>query len=269
VAEQCRAIELLEVCQLFTSGLPHRLRPETFLTRYGMLFARVHKSKDGNSFKDERPTGDGTSQKLQPSANTNLGFGTALDQEISSRKSTAELVNNESRRLDCMVAVSMFRQEWAGLRGVYREAVLGSRHLFLSEGARQHLEKRRRLARTSAARVLQKWWKMLVKENGEGRLKVVLQTLKLHKLDAHQPPPLPPRRSYTVVKDSKVSFPQRRILHFPYRDDSGVSLDSGEEVLAVGVSSRPAHLIVQTKEGQHLQLPFHYLSPGTGVTSLL
>ena len=186
MAEQCRAIELLEVCQLFTSGLPHRLRPETFLTRYGMLFARVHKSKDGNSFKDERPTGDGTSQKLQPSANTNFGFGTALDQEISSRKSTAELVNNESRRLDCMVAVSMFRQEWAGLRGVYREAVLGSRHLFLSEGARQHLEKRRRLARTSAARVLQKWWKMLVKENGEGRLKVVLQTLKLHKLDAHQ-----------------------------------------------------------------------------------
>ena len=174
VAEQCRAIELLEVCQLFTSGLPHRLRPETFLTRYGMLFGRRQKSKNqiegqiipASSFSDFSPC-----EEMPTVSNC--------------QKSTAELVIG-SKRSDCTAAVATLRQEWSGLRGVYREAVLGSRHLFLSEGARQHLERRRKLARTSAARLLQRWWRVFVKESGEGRLRVVLQTLKLHKLDAHQ-----------------------------------------------------------------------------------
>ena len=206
VAEQCRAIELLEVCQLFTSGLPHRLRPETFLSRYGMIFRGTQKSKHKSCVKGFSQTipelqvssdlpyfvssGEGTGvegQQLIHCAKTDLesrSVGNAMEQDTRNRKSTAMV--DESRRSACMTAVAILRQEWEGLRGVYREVVLGKRHLFFSDGARQHLERRRRLARASAARALQRWWRVLVKESGEGRLRVVLQTLKLHKLDAHQ-----------------------------------------------------------------------------------
>ena len=41
----------------------------------------------------------------------------------------------------------------------------------------------------------------------------------MHAPPQHQPPPLPPRRAYTVVRGAKVAFPQRRTLHFPYRGE--------------------------------------------------
>ena len=140
VAEQCRAIELLEVCQLFTSGLPHKLRPETFLARYGFLLSKGQTSK----------------QERQDNKNGNHAQG---QESLTLKKmdnSILETAASESRKQEFMNALATLRQEWCGWNGFYMEAVLGSRHLFLSEGARQHLERRRRLARSGAARVVQR-----------------------------------------------------------------------------------------------------------------
>ena len=74
--------------------------------------------------------------------------------------------------------------------------------MFLSEGARQQLETRRRATKQRAAVVVQRWWRRV--RRGTGHWRLVMDTLRLHRLDLHQPPPLPPRRSYTVVGGSRV-----------------------------------------------------------------
>ena len=129
MVEQCRALQLLETCQLMTCGLPHRLKPQTFLARYGGL----------------------------------LGLQGAQCGELVA------------------ALQGVWQREGGGQR--LEEVVMGPRHVFLSEGARQDLEERRKGIKRGAAVRLQRWWRRRRKERGAGQMRLVLETLRLHRLD--------------------------------------------------------------------------------------
>merc|ERR1712071_510486 len=70
--------------------------------------------------------------------------------------------------------------------------------------------------------------------------KTIQHTCSLFGLDLERPPPLPPSRSYTVAGNSKLGYPQTRIMKSTFPEDANgdVVLRGGEVVLVVGASNR-------------------------------
>lgn len=78
-----------------------------------------------------------------------------------------------------------------------------------------------------------------------------------------RPPPVPPSRSYTVTGNSKLGYPQTRIMKMNFPEFSALNpptkqLRKGETVTVVGASHRRGHLIVQHK-GVTFHVPFQYM----------
>lgn len=90
---------------------------------------------------------------------------------------------------------------------------------------------------------------------------------------------MPPSRSYTVTGNSKLGYPQTRIMKMNFPEDPaavglGEQLRKGEAVTVTGASHRRGHLIVE-HNGISLHVPFQYMElvktiapvpPGTGPT---
>lgn len=104
-------------------------------------------------------------------------------------------------------------------------------------------------------------------------------------VDLESPPPVPPSRSYTVTGNSKLGFPQIRIMKidFPSSSDfdirssvqSGggggnakhVKLSKGEPVTVVGASTRRGHLLVEHLD-QQFHVPYQFMEmPVTTLTA--
>lgn len=82
-------------------------------------------------------------------------------------------------------------------------------------------------------------------------------------LDLERPPPVPPSRSYTVTGNSKLGYPQTRLMKMNFPEFSALNpptkqLRKGETVTVVGASHRRGHLIVQHK-GVTFHVPFQYM----------
>lgn len=78
-----------------------------------------------------------------------------------------------------------------------------------------------------------------------------------------RPPPVPPSRSYTVTGNSKLGYPQTRIMkmnfpEFSALNSSAEQLRKGETVTVVGASHRRGHLIVE-QNGVTFHVPFQYM----------
>lgn len=70
-----------------------------------------------------------------------------------------------------------------------------------------------------------------------------------------RPPPVPPSRPYTVTGNSKLGYPQSRVMKMNFPEDSASNpeqLRKGETVTVVGASHRRGHLIVE-----HNNVSFH------------
>lgn len=72
-----------------------------------------------------------------------------------------------------------------------------------------------------------------------------------------RPPPVPPSRPYTVTGNSKLGYPQSRVMKMNFPEDSATNppseqLRKGETVTVVGASNRRGHLIVE-----HNNVSFH------------
>ncbi|XP_018563554.1 unconventional myosin-IXa isoform X2 [Anoplophora glabripennis] len=264
VVRQIRSLQVLETVNLMAGGYPHRMRFKAFNARYRLLapFAKLHRT-------EEKVTDD-----------CHLILQHVLD-SISKQQS--------------LVSTS-----WA----------LGKRHIFLSEGIRQHLEKLRSDTRQKAATLIQSTWRgwhcryrwtTLRREKeiknatqpptsrtglGGARprpqpiagtpppdpiekcdAKIIQQTCNLFGLDLERPPPVPPSRSYTVTGNTKLGYPQTRVMKMSYPEDNngdGPVLLKGETVLVVGASHRRGHLIVEHKHCT-LHVPFQFLELKQGV----
>ncbi|CAG7834204.1 unnamed protein product [Allacma fusca] len=91
--------------------------------------------------------------------------------------------------------------------------------------------------------------------------KLVQQTCNLFGLDMERPPPLPPARSYTVAGNTKLGYPQTRVMKMSYQDEalpSDFRLLKGETVMVIGASTRRGHLLVEHKN-RTIHIPFQYL----------
>lgn len=79
-----------------------------------------------------------------------------------------------------------------------------------------------------------------------------------------RPPPVPPSRSYTVTGNSKLSYPQIRLMKMNFPEDAAVGgqaseqLRKGEAVSVVGASERRGHLIVD-HGGRQWTVPFQFM----------
>ncbi|CAG9560854.1 unnamed protein product [Danaus chrysippus] len=167
---------------------------------------------------------------------------------------------------------------------------LGKRHVFLSEGMRQVLERMRRARRQAAAESIQAAWRAY-KSRGSygtgaaGRTRpapparrrpapiagtpppdlpdkcdpqVVKSTCSLFGLDLERPPPLPPSRAYTVSNGVKLGYPQQRVVRADWAE-GGVRLRAGDCVLALGAA--PRGLVSVQTGGRTLPVPHSVLGP--------
>lgn len=268
VVRQIRSLQVLETVNLMAGGYPHRMRFKAFNSRYRLLapFARLHRTED----------------KVMDDCHLILQY-------------VVELI---SKQQNTFVSTS-----WA----------LGKRHIFLSEGIRQHLEKLRTATRQKSATIIQAIWrgwrlrcrwsnirreKELLNAsagpsaqsnparsrqeptgtcqrprpqpiagtpppdpNEKCDSKIIQQTCTLFGLDLERPPPVPPSRSYTVAGNTKLGYPQTRLMKMSFPEDNsaeGPVLLKGESVLVVGASTRRGHLVVEHKHCT-LHVPFQFL----------
>ncbi|CAD7080160.1 unnamed protein product [Hermetia illucens] len=274
VVKQIRALQVLETVNLMASGFPHRMRFKQFIARYRMLAPfRLLRRCEEKALED-----------------CNLILQYALE---------------NPPEIDGSVTLS-----WAP----------GKRHVFLSEGIRQHLEKLRSDIRTKSATLIQATWRgwqlrrrigtikrpreLIVSSakvikgapsaapristktaantatalrprpqpiagtpppdmNDKCDSKIIQQTCTLFGLDLERPPPVPPSRPYTVSGNSKLGYPQTRVMKMNFPEDSaatlpGEQLKKGETVTVVGASHCRGHLIVEYN-GQSFHVPFQYM----------
>ncbi|KAH8335221.1 hypothetical protein KR067_004107, partial [Drosophila pandora] len=304
VVRQIRSLQVLETVNLMASGFPHRMRFKQFNARYRMLapFRLLRRSEDK-----------------------------ALE--------------------DCQLILQYAMERPPVLDGSVTLAwAPGKRHVFLSEGIRQHLEHLRTEIRHKSATLMQAtwrgwWWRKKV-GSGPGKhsraahhppsnaaaplpvaktgnsgnkgassaamaalaavaasapstvprlsakstslgiggtvtrprpqpiagtpppdpqekcdQKIIQQTCNLFGLDLERPPPVPPSRSYTINGNSKLGYPQSRVMkmNFPEEGQTDTQhLKKGETVTVVGASTGRGHLLVEHK-GQSYHVPFQYM----------
>lgn len=264
VVRQIRSLQVLETVNLMAGGYPHRMRFKAFNSRYRLLapFSLLHRTED----------------KVMEDCHLIL-------------QCVVDLI---AKQHNTVVSTS-----WA----------LGKRHIFLSEGIRQHLEKLRTGTRQKSATLIQATWRgwrlrcrwatirrekelmnTSVSQNGTKArtsnngacqrprpqpiagtpppdpnekcdTKIIQQTCTLFGLDLERPPPVPPSRSYTVAGNTKLGYPQNRVMKMTFPEDGGNDgpvLMKGETVLVVGASSRRGHLVVEHKHCT-LHVPFQFL----------
>ncbi|XP_064477928.1 myosin-I heavy chain-like [Ornithodoros turicata] len=248
VMKQLRALQVLETVNLMAGGLPHRMRFKAFNVRYRLLAP----------FKSLKRTED----KAVTDCKLILEY---FQQAIENVKHSSAAIS------------------WA----------LGKRHIFLSENARQQLEALRGRRRQAAATLIQAVWRGWHRPSlqpvhartcgGRPRPqpisgtpppdlercdpKTIRQTCSLFGLDLERPPPVPPSRSYTVSGNTKLGYPQTRVMKMNYPEDAQVKLLKSETVRVLGASPRRGHLLVEY-EGQTYHVPYQFLELKPGGVSI-
>nr|CAD7412693.1 unnamed protein product [Timema poppensis] len=60
--------------------------------------------------------------------------------------------------------------------------------------------------------------------------KMIQQTCTLFGLDLERPPPVPPSRPYTVTGNTKLGYPQTRVMKMPFPEKSGSGRDQTRDL---------------------------------------
>ncbi|RZF39453.1 hypothetical protein LSTR_LSTR000974 [Laodelphax striatellus] len=299
IMKQIRSLQVLETVNLMAGGYPHRMRFKAFNLRYKLMapFGKLKRS-------EER----------------------ALDDCLLILQCLEE---KHSLKQQAAAAFSQVSTSWA----------FGKRHIFLSEGVRQQLERLRWEMRHRAAVLIQATWRgwhmrsrwpvirrnleqlhlqspqslnntttsaRVNNNNSSSNLaarsaansttaavistttgntatltrprpqpiagtpppdpsekcdqKMIQQTCTLFGLDMERPPPVPPSRSYTVAGNTKLGYPQTRVMKKPFPEDGSgeVTLLKGDTVVVVGASPQRGFLVVE-HSSHSLHVPYQYL----------
>ncbi|XP_037301491.1 LOW QUALITY PROTEIN: unconventional myosin-IXb, partial [Manduca sexta] len=262
VARQVRALQILETTQLMASGYPHRMRFRAFSARYRALWGRGARGERGD--RGERAERGERGERAEREGGAEC----------------ARVLRSVQAAAACSAPASPAAVRWA----------LGKRHVFLSEGMRQVLERMRRARRQAAAECIQATWR---RHRARPRPPpappapaaparprpapiagtpppeppdkcdpaLVKRTCSLFGLDLERPPPLPAPRAYVVSGGVKVRYPQQRTARADWADEAGARLRAGDHVLVLGAArSGSGHLAVQLC-GRTVQVPHAVLSP--------
>ncbi|XP_034940230.1 unconventional myosin-IXa isoform X3 [Chelonus insularis] len=266
---QIRSLQVLETVNLMAGGYPHRMRFKAFNTRYRLIapFKQLRRS--------EEQAVEDTKLILQNAQQVKSKFGASTSWALGKRhiflsegiRQQLENLRSETRRK----AATVIQATWRGWRvrrkWPMRRAPLpitlaigpsqtqpsstGTHQRSLTAGNVTGARPRPQpIAGTPPPDPSEKC----------ADQKMIQQTCTLFGLDLERPPPVPPSRSYTVTGNTKLGYPQTRVMKMPFPEEGEgeVVLLKGETVLVVGASPRRGHLLVE-HNNKTLHVPYQFM----------
>ncbi|XP_076282010.1 unconventional myosin-IXb-like dachs isoform X2 [Lasioglossum baleicum] len=271
---QIRSLQVLETVNLMAGGYPHRMRFKAFNARYRLIapFKQLRRA--------EEQAVEDTKLILQNAQQLKSKFGASTSWALGKRhiflsegiRQQLENLRSETRRK----AATAIQATWRGWR-VRRRWPLRKSTLGVTSGLGQ--KKPQQPTSTATGGTVQR---NVTTSGGTGTgtrprpqpiagtpppdpsekcadQKMIQQTCTLFGLDLERPPPVPPSRSYTVTGNTKLGYPQTRIMKMPFPEGEGeVVLLKGETVLVVGASPRRGHLLVEHNNAT-LHVPYQFM----------
>ncbi|XP_012278608.1 unconventional myosin-IXb [Orussus abietinus] len=269
---QIRSLQVLETVNLMAGGYPHRMRFKAFNSRYRLLapFKQLRRA--------EEQAVEDTKLILQNAQQLKSKFGASTSWALGKRhiflsegiRQQLENLRSETRRK----AATAIQATWRGWR-IRRRWLVRKTTLVPGSGIGQ---KQPQPTSGNTGTVQRS-----VNSSGTGNgtrprpqpitgtpppdpsekcadQKMIQQTCTLFGLDLERPPPVPPSRSYTVTGNTKLGYPQTRVMKmpFPEKGDGEVVLLKGETVLVVGASPRRGHLLVE-HNNTTLHVPYQFM----------
>ncbi|XP_061936042.1 unconventional myosin-IXb isoform X2 [Apis cerana] len=270
---QIRSLQVLETVNLMAGGYPHRMRFKAFNARYRLIapFKQLRRA--------EEQAVEDTKLILQNAQQLKSKFGASTSWALGKRhiflsegiRQQLENLRSETRRK----AATVIQATWRGWR-VRRRWPLRKTTIGVTSGIGQ--KKSQQPTSTTTGTVQRNV--TVATGTGTGTRprpqpiagtpppdpsekcadqKMIQQTCTLFGLDLERPPPLPPSRSYTVTGNTKLGYPQTRIMKMPFPEGEGeVVLLKGETVLVVGASPRRGHLLVE-HNNTTLHVPYQFM----------
>ncbi|XP_016770058.2 unconventional myosin-IXb isoform X2 [Apis mellifera] len=271
---QIRSLQVLETVNLMAGGYPHRMRFKAFNARYRLIapFKQLRRA--------EEQAVEDTKLILQNAQQLKSKFGASTSWALGKRhiflsegiRQQLENLRSETRRK----AATVIQATWRGWR-VRRRWPLRKTTIGVTSGIGQ---KKSQQPPTSTTTGTVQRSVTVATGTGTGTRprpqpiagtpppdpsekcadqKMIQQTCTLFGLDLERPPPLPPSRSYTVTGNTKLGYPQTRIMKMPFPEGEGeVVLLKGETVLVVGASPRRGHLLVE-HNNTTLHVPYQFM----------
>ncbi|XP_077491338.1 unconventional myosin-IXb-like dachs isoform X2 [Amblyomma americanum] len=266
VMKQLRALQVLETVNLMAGGLPHRMRFKAFNMRYRLLAPfKVLKKTEDKAVGDCKLILEYFSQAIENIKLSNAAVNWALGKRhiflSENARQQLELLREARRH----AAAVLIQAVWRGWHQRLRWPSL-----------RRSLQLHGRAPRAANMRTQPAVAPAGVGVQGRPRPqpisgtpppemercdnKTIQQTCSLFGLDLERPPPVPPSRPYTVSGNTKLGYPQTRVMKMNYPEESAgeVKLPKSETVVVVGASPRRGHLLVEYK-GQTYHVPYQFL----------
>nr|XP_012154356.1 PREDICTED: unconventional myosin-IXb isoform X4 [Megachile rotundata] len=271
---QIRSLQVLETVNLMAGGYPHRMRFKAFNARYRLIapFKQLRRA--------EEQAVEDTKLILQNAQQLKSKFGASTSWALGKRhiflsegiRQQLENLRSETRRK----AATVIQATWRGWR-VRRRWPLRKTTIGVTSGIGQ--KKPQQPTSTNTGTVQRNVTAGTATGTGTrprpqpiagtpppdpsekcADQKMIQQTCSLFGLDLERPPPVPPSRSYTVTGNTKLGYPQTRIMKMPFPEEGEgeVVLLKGETVLVVGASPRRGHLLVE-HNNTTLHVPYQFM----------
>ncbi|XP_024086474.1 myosin-I heavy chain isoform X2 [Cimex lectularius] len=269
VMKQIRSLQVLETVNLMAGGFPHRMRFKAFLSRYRVLAGHgTLRRCEENAVEDCQIILQSLENKqTRPGLVVSWAFGKrhiflseGLRQELESVR--WETLHKAAVTVQSTFRAYQARKRWPALKRTLQQTSTNIHHtpqpppskggarppISLLSGSTLTRPRPQPIAGTPPP-----------DPNEKCDHKIIQQTCTLFGLDLERPPPVPPSRHYTVAGNTKMGYPQTRIMKMPFPDGSGdVSLLKGDTVTVVGASPRRGHLVVEHCN-HNLHVPFQFL----------
>ncbi|XP_044580374.1 unconventional myosin-IXb isoform X2 [Cotesia glomerata] len=262
---QIRSLQVLETVNLMAGGYPHRMRFKAFNARYRLIapFKQLRRS--------EEQAVEDTKLILQNAQQVKSKFGASTSWALGKRhiflsegiRQQLENLRSETRRK----AATVIQTTWRGWR-VRRRWPVRRIPLSLPTGMipkqNQQSNGHRSVTNTNTGtRPRPQPIAGTPPPDPTEKCadqKMIQQTCTLFGLDLERPPPVPPSRSYTVTGNTKLGYPQTRVMKMPFPEEGEgeVVLLKGETVLVIGASPRRGHLLVD-HNNTTLHVPYQFM----------
>ncbi|KAK0180000.1 hypothetical protein PV327_005688 [Microctonus hyperodae] len=268
---QIRSLQVLETVNLMAGGYPHRMRFKAFNARYRLIapFKQLRRA--------EEQAVEDTKLILQNAQQVKSKFGASTSWALGKRhiflsegiRQQLENLRSETRRK----AATVIQTTWRGWR-VRRRWPMRRAPLPMTGGIGSKQSQQLNNVGTHPRNVTGGNTATGTRPRPQpiagtpppdpsekcADQKMIQQTCTLFGLDLERPPPVPPSRSYTVTGNTKLGYPQTRVMKMPFPEEGEgeVVLLKGETVLVVGASPRRGHLLVEHNNAT-LHVPYQFM----------
>uniref|UniRef100_T1IKQ6 Myosin motor domain-containing protein n=1 Tax=Strigamia maritima TaxID=126957 RepID=T1IKQ6_STRMM len=266
VMQQIRALQVLETVNLMASGFPHRMRFKVFNCKYRCLapFKKI-KRTDDKAIDDCKLILESFSRCVEAApkrsfASTSWAYGKRHIFLSEGARQQLENVREDKRHSSAILVQAIWRgwhlrKGWSQLKRNL-EMQARSRQQSVS-GTNTNRPRPQPIAGTPPP------------DLEKCDQKAIQHTCSIFGLDLERPPPVPPSRPYTVTGNTKMGYPQTRIMKMSYPAD-GIEdkcLPKGEAVTVVGASPRRGHLLVDHNNHTH-HVPYQFMELKTATSGV-